>query len=111
MGAKREITRKLFNEGIIDESEELNAEECKKFKKLQEDDNYELPDDIFESSEGGYMKIVSRCSDADEIKMILLKQLKLMSTIKSCLIFFTVLTVVSIIIILFFMLAMRSVLR
>ena len=95
VSAKREITRRLYNEGIIDESEDLNAEECKKYKKLQEDDDYELPDDILEVN-GSYIRI-SGYSDADEIKLLLFKQLKVMSTIKSCLIFFTVLTILSIV--------------
>lgn len=101
MGAKRGIAQRLYDTGIFDSEAKLNTEECDKYLELvRKDKDYELPDNVIRVYDDDFRKVL-RYPNEDENKIMQLRQIELLTTIKSCLIFFTVLTILSIVVAIF----------
>ncbi len=100
---KKEL-RSLYFEALLLQKIDCSREDNKKYNQLIKN-NESLPDGVYEyKMETGdgtgtfYTVYQPELTQEEKIEYITFKQLKMISTIKNCVVFFTVLTVISMII-------------
>ncbi len=89
----------------LDHYEMCKNKECEQYRKMEKEGS-SLPDDIFPTELGSYRKIIdSDLSEDEEAFYLKLKQAQYIKTTKNCVLFFTVVYIVTLAIGLLFLLA------
>ena len=91
---KREIVNMKYDLELVQKAD-CTPEENVEFTKLY-NTQQELPADVFKYQNGeGFYRVITPLSSAEEQEYLALKQCKMIKTIRNCVIFFTVLTVLA----------------